>query len=34
MEVVLALGIGGALGVGLSALGLRFCLSLMSRRQA
>lgn len=34
MEVILALGIGGALGVGLSALGLRLCLSLMTRNQS
>ena len=32
MEVILALGFGGVLGVGVSALGLRFCLSLMERK--
>lgn len=34
MEVILALGIGGALGVGLSVLGLRVCLSVMSRHSS
>lgn len=32
MEVILALGLGGLLGVGLSALGLRLTLSLVHRK--
>ena len=33
MSVIVALGLGSAVGVGLSALGLRVFLSLMSRHE-
>lgn len=33
MSVIVALGMGGALGVGLSALGLRLIFGLMARKQ-